>query len=188
MPVAIPSKLTDLELLDMAKDGDDQAFKQLVERYEGKVAGTVKGMLGDRMEAEDVGQEVFIRFYKSMHKFKGESQLGTYLTRIAINLSLNAIKKEKRGKWISLFQQESREVYQLKEGGISQDQRDTQQFLHYALSKIDERYRAVLVLRFIDGYSTQETADILQIPSGTVLSRLARAQKKLKETLKGWEI
>lgn len=187
MPVAIPSKLTDMELLAMARDGDNQAFRQLVDRYEAKVAGTVKGMLGDRMEAEDVGQEVFIRFYRSIGQFKGEAKLGTYLTRIAINLSINALKKEKLARWVSLFQKESREAYQLQDSGLSQDQRDTQQFFYQALSKIDERYRSVLVLRFIDGYSTQETADILKIPTGTVLSRLARAQKKLKETIGRWE-
>ena len=88
--------VSDDQLLEEARKGDNAAFQQIVERYESLVAGTVVGMLGNTQEAEDVAQEVFIRFYKSMQQFRGDSALGTYLTRIAINLSLNALKKQKR--------------------------------------------------------------------------------------------
>ena len=90
---------TDVECIACAKTGDDQAFRQLVERYEGQVAATVVGMLGAGAEAEDVGQDVFIRFYESLDKFRGDSAVGTYLTRIAINLSLNAVERRKRMRW-----------------------------------------------------------------------------------------
>src|SRR5882672_9233088 len=90
----------DEALIARSRNGDMSAFKMLVERYEGKVAGVIKPMLGDVPQAVDVGQEVFIRFYESLDKFKGESSLGTYLIRIAINLSLNEIKKIKRNKMI----------------------------------------------------------------------------------------
>src|SRR5258708_38429124 len=92
----------DEELIAGARNGDMAAFKILVERHEGKVAGIIKPMLGNVPQAEDVGQEVFIRFYESLGKFKGESSLGTYLIRIAINLSLNEIKRMKRRD--SIFQ------------------------------------------------------------------------------------
>lgn len=88
----------DEELIKESRNGNMLAFKVLVERYESKVAGVVKSMLGDTPEASDVGQEVFIRFYESLEKFKGESLLGTYLIRIAINLSLNELKRIKRRK------------------------------------------------------------------------------------------
>ncbi len=80
----------DRSLVDRAQSGDEQAFRILVERYEGAVAATVIGMLGHG--AGDVGQEVFVRFYRSLSRFRGEAAVKTYLTRIAINQSLNALK------------------------------------------------------------------------------------------------
>ena len=87
---------SDENLVNASKNGDMAAFKELVDRHEGKVAGVVKSMLGDTTEAMDVGQEAFIRFYEALDKFKGESAVSTYLIRIAINLSLNEIKRRKR--------------------------------------------------------------------------------------------
>ncbi len=87
--------MTENELLEHARQGDHRAFKSLVECFEQPIATVVKGILGDCAEAEDVGQEVFIRFYKSMHQFNGKSTLKTYLTCIAINCSLNELKKKK---------------------------------------------------------------------------------------------
>ena len=75
------------KLLERARQGDERAFRQLVERYEGLVAATVIGMLGPGPDAEDVGQETFIRFNRALKSFRGDSSVGTYLTRIAINQS-----------------------------------------------------------------------------------------------------
>ena len=80
-------------MLKNARNGDNNAFKEIVKKYENQVAATVIGMLGYCTEAEDIGQETFIRFYKALHKFRGESSIGTYLTRIAINLSLEFASK-----------------------------------------------------------------------------------------------
>ena len=88
------SQRTDQELLDSARRGDASAFRSLVERYEGQVASTVIGMLGFGPEADDVGQETFIRFFKAMENFRGDSSLSTYLTRIAINQSLKATEEK----------------------------------------------------------------------------------------------
>ncbi|HHG85142.1 MAG TPA: sigma-70 family RNA polymerase sigma factor [Bacteroidetes bacterium] len=87
---------TDTELIALAQEGNSPAFREIVNRHQGKVAGVIYGMLGQGMEAEDVGQETFIRFYRSLGDFRGAASLGTYLTRIAINLSLNALKQRKR--------------------------------------------------------------------------------------------
>ena len=84
----------DLELVERARAGDDGAFRVLVERYESQVAGTVVGMLGRCPEADDVGQETFIRFYKGLAGYKATASVGTYITRIAINLSLNELKRD----------------------------------------------------------------------------------------------
>ena len=92
---------SDEELLRSARAGDEEAFRSLVERYEHKVAATVIGMLGPGDEADDVGQETFIRFYRAMGNYRGEARLGTYITRIAINLSLKALKR--RRTWVKRF-------------------------------------------------------------------------------------
>ncbi len=167
----------------MARKGDHRAFAGIVERYKGMVANVVKGMLGDVPEADDVGQEVFIRFYHSLERFRGESALGTYLTRIAINLSLNALKRRKRT--LSLHNEDGEEQRwpEVSDEGRPMERREARELVEKALRQLDEGYRAVVVLRLIEGYSTKETAEILGIPLGTVLSRLARAQKKMKETL-----
>jgi RNA polymerase sigma-70 factor, ECF subfamily len=168
---------TDEDLVNKSRNGDDLAFKALVNRHERRVAGVVQSMLGATPEAEDVGQEVFVRFYQSMDKFKGESALSTYLIRIAINLSLNEIKKRKRQRFLFAREEEGMRVK------IPDDKSDVKEIVNFELSRLDPDFQSVVTLRMIEGYSTEETAEILKIPLGTVLSRLSRAQKKLKAVL-----
>lgn len=174
--------LTDERLITAARQGDNQAFKGLVRRYESRVAATAIGMLGKCPEAEDVGQETFIRFYKSLKRFRGESSVGTYLTRIAINLSLNELRRRKRRSFI-FFHKPLEEVYDIANARASNQDVEDRELVQQAIQKLDLKFRSVVVLRLIDGYSTEETAQILNVPVGTVLSRLSRAQKKLKELL-----
>lgn len=168
---------TDEALVARSRNGDESAFKQLVIRHEGRVAGVVQSMLGAGPEAEDVGQEVFVRFYQALDKFKGESALSTYLTRIAINLSLNEIKRRKRKNFLFTRVEEGRSVK------TPDDKSDMKEIVTYELNRLDVDFQSVVTLRMIEGYSTEETAEILGIPLGTVLSRLSRAQKKLKLVL-----
>lgn len=161
-------------LVSKSREGDLTAFKELIQRHEGRVAGVTRSMLGPTAEAEDVGQEVFIRFYEALKNFRGESTVATYLTRIAINLSLNEIKRRKR-RW-SVFGSD-------EEGdhvAAAEDKMDLREMLSLELNKLEPDFRAVVTLRLIEGYTTEETAKILEVPLGTVLSRLARAQQKLR--------
>lgn len=175
----------DRVLIDRARAGDERAFRELVERHEARVAATVIGMLGPGDEAEDVGQETFIRLHRSLDRFRGDSSLGTYLTRIAINLSLTALKKRKRRLSRFLSQDDTRQVPE-----ASWDPRDEHERaedvrrVRRAVARLAPNHRAVVVLRMIDGYSTRETSEILGIPAGTVMSRLARAMERLEQDLK----
>lgn len=171
-----------MDLVLKSVSGDQAAFSMIVQRHKSKIAATVFGMLGESMEAEDIGHEVFIRFYNSMKNFKGESSLSTYLTRIAINLSLNELKRRKRNIFKSLIN--------LTPAEISNDisiknlcNYEDKEIIDRCMSKLSTKLRSVVVLRLIDQYSTEETAEILNLPMGTVLSRLARGQKLLKELL-----
>jgi RNA polymerase sigma-70 factor (ECF subfamily) len=167
-------------LVQQALSGNQLAFERIVKQFEPAVARTTMGMLNNLADAEDVAQETFIRFYHSMKQYKGEAALGTYLTRIAINLSLNALKKRSKRRWLP---------FDNKTDGLMADEdhlkgKEDKEVVDWALKKLDSDFRSVIVVRLIQGYSTKETAEILGIPQGTVLSRLSRAQQKLKELLK----
>lgn len=181
---------SDIELIEAIREGDHDLYRIIVNRYQQQVARTVIGMMGHGDEADDVGQEVFIRFYKSLDKFRGDSALSTYLTRIAINLSLNALNKKKRSRIFKLFShndedgQQADKLENIANYDNEHEARDTQELVQLALSRLDVKFRSIIVLRMLEGFTTKETAETLNIPLGTVLSRLARAQEKLKQELK----
>jgi RNA polymerase sigma-70 factor, ECF subfamily len=170
----------DKELIQRTVSGDLTAFTQLVKKYEKPVAATVISMLGFCSEADDVGQEVFISFYRNIGKFRYESGVKTYLIRIAINLSLNELKRRKR---LNSRFTDYKNITNVM-AGDEQKEFDNQEVIQLAISKLDKKMKPVVVLRLIEGYSTKETAEILDIPEGTVLSRLARAQEILRDLLK----
>lgn len=179
--------LTDEALVDAAREGGEEAFRELVVRYEGRVASVVIRMLGNTPEAEDVGQETFIRFYRGLRRFRGQAAVGTYLTRIAINLSLNEIKKRRRRSIFVPFTPVGKEndapEPEFEDPRASAEYDDTVDRIQGALNKLKPEFRSVIVLRLMEGYSTKETAEILGLPVGTVLSRLRRSQEKLKRIL-----
>jgi len=176
---------TDDALVARVREGEERAFRQIVERYEGAVASTVVGMLGRGAEADDVGQEVFIRLYENLHQFRGEASLKTYLTRIAINQSLKALRRQKR--WWHRFTSRDDPTQTVREPPVNEEsvveERDRAGLVRAALQHLSADHRAVVVLRLLNGYSTAETAEMLDIPEGTVMSRLYRATNRLEELL-----
>jgi RNA polymerase sigma-70 factor (ECF subfamily) len=176
---------SDAELLSLARTGDERAFGALVDRYEPAVAATVIGMLGRGDEAEDVGQETFIRFHRALHNFRGESSLKTYLVHIAMNLSINALRRRRRT--LLRFVDEDGVAEAAPEPRVGPagelDADELQAVVQAAVARLGEKHRAVVVLRLFHDYSTRETARILGVPEGTVLSRLSRAMKELEAQL-----
>ena len=172
---------SDERLIAEVKNGNSGYFRHIVSRYQSRVAATVVGMLGRGASAEDVGQETFIRLYQNLQNFRGDSSLGTYLTRIAINLSLNELKRQKRRHFFSIGNGYDEDGIDLP--AEEKHYSDTKDHIYRALGRLDAKYRAVVTLRLINGYSTRETAEILDVPEGTVLSRLARGQEKLRKIL-----
>ncbi len=181
-----PESVPDRVLIDRARAGDEGAFRDLVERYEPRVAATVIGMLGAGEEAEDVGQETFIRLYRSLDRFRGDSSLGTYLTRIAINLSLTALKKRKRriSRFVSRDETERDRPEASWDPRGELERKDDIRRVREAVARLAPNHKTVVVLRMIDGYSTREAAEILGVPVGTVMSRLARAMERLEKEMK----
>lgn len=175
-----PAAPTDEELLELARRGDQRAFGRIVERYEPAVAAVVTGMLGRGAEAEDVGQETFIRLYQRLHQFRGEAHLRTYITRIAINQALKALRR--RQSWRARFFAADDALVEALPAPPPPDA-DQAAWVQQALAHLSPDHRAVVVLRLMEGYSTNETAALLGIPPGTVMSRLTRALARLEPLL-----
>ena len=171
------------ELLKSSLEGDKNAFGEIVKRYQGMVARTVKGMLGDSVFSEDIGQEVFIKLYYSLPEFRGEAKLSTYIQKIAVNLTLNEIKRRKR--FFSMFSQKGNsEMHEFEIADQDDAERkDAREIVGKALMKMEPKFRIILTMRMLQGYSTKETAEMLDMPLGTVLSRLSRAQEQLRGIL-----
>jgi RNA polymerase sigma-70 factor (ECF subfamily) len=171
------------ELIRASIEGDRIAFGKIVNRYRKMVARTVKGMLGDSVYAEDIGQEVFIKLYHSLSEFRGEAKLSTYIQKIAVNLTLNEIKRRKR--FFSMFSQKGNDEiheYEIADSE-NEERRDAKEIVNRALMSLEPRFRIIVAMRMLQGYSTKETAEILDLPLGTVLSRLSRAQEQMKDIL-----
>jgi RNA polymerase sigma-70 factor (ECF subfamily) len=172
----------DRALVEDARKGDRNAFMELVNRYESRVAATVIGMLGPGPEAEDIGQDVFVRFFQALNGFRGESSVGTYLVRIAINLCFDEIRRRKRQRALFAPAGEDRLEALTKDAG-AEARIEVVRLVRQGLGRLEPKFRAVIVLRLVDGFSSRETAAILGLPLGTVCSRLARGQKMLKKVL-----
>jgi RNA polymerase sigma-70 factor (ECF subfamily) len=172
------------ELVRASLDGDKQAFGEIVIRYQNMVARTVKSMLGDSVFSEDIGQDVFIKLFYSLSEFRGEAKLSTYIQKIAVNFTLNEIKRRKR--FFSTFSQKgNNEMYEFEVADYeTEEKKDASELVGKALGNLDPKFRIIVAMRMLQGYSTKETAEILDLPLGTVLSRLSRAQEQMKNILR----
>jgi RNA polymerase sigma-70 factor, ECF subfamily len=172
------------ELVKASLDGDKQAFSEIVIRYQNMVARTVKSMLGDSVFSEDIGQDVFIKLFYSLSEFRGEAKLSTYIQKIAVNLTLNEIKRRKR--FFSTFSQKgNNEMYEFEVADYdSEEKKEASELVSKALMGLDPKFRIIVAMRMLQGYSTKETAEILDLPLGTVLSRLSRGQEQMKNILR----
>lgn len=177
------NKLSDNDLITAVLRGETQAFAAIVRRYERSIAATIIGMLGRSEDVEEIGQQVFVKFYNALPTFRGDAAVKTYLTRIAINLSLNELKRRKRR--FSLFRP-IEDAVELRSDHADAQSESTgdQELIEQALKRLPTGMREVVVLRLVNGYSTEETATMLNIPEGTVLSRLSLARKQLQILLK----
>lgn len=173
----------DAALVARAKRGDDDAFRTLVERHQAAVARTVFGMLGAGDDADDVGQETFVRFHQALYSFRGDSSVRTYLVRIAMSTALNALRSQKRRELRFVSDESALDAAVDPTASVVVSDESRAARIRDALDRLNPEHRAVVVLRLLEERSTKETAEILQIPEGTVLSRLSRAVTQLRVTL-----
>ncbi len=176
------AKTSDAVLVDLARRGDKLAFRLIVDRHQAALARTIVGMIGDRGSVDDVLQDVFIQFHKALDSFRGDASAKTFLSRIAVNKSLDLLRRRKR--WHKRFlSRDETPILEVSAEVDHADRNDRKRLIWTAIDSLPDAQRSVVVLRMIDGYSTEETAELLSIEYGTVLSRLSRGLAKLRQTL-----
>ena len=177
----------DAEVIAAVIAGDIDAFGVLVRRYEPTVAATVIGMMGPGDEAEEVGHETMIKLFRSLDQFNGEAKLSTYLIRIAMNASLDALRRRQRNLrrfWKPAPTDDGEQwEEQIPCDRDHAREFETRQAVMFALNRLAPKLRTVAILRLMHGLSVNEVADTLQVPAGTVLSRLSRAKRQLADVL-----
>jgi RNA polymerase sigma-70 factor, ECF subfamily len=185
--VRMPPKVTDRELVDRARQGDAGAFGQLVRRHQQRIHRLAAHLLRDRAEAEDVAQETFIRAYRALARFDGRSEPYTWLYRIAVNLSLNALRSRKSQRTTAQSDDPRLEalVSEKQSGAADPPEDAARRQLYAALAEgidgLSETLRTTLILVCIDGRSHEEASAILGAPEGTIAWRVHEARRKLKE-------
>lgn len=184
-PVVETVEIADGELVGRAAGGDRVAFAELVRRHQGKVRGLLLRLCSDRTLADDLAQEVFLRAYRALCGFEGRSSFGTWLYRISYNAYLNHHTRVRR--WSALPTGYDAEA-QAPEDALSPPRSDLRRDLEAAIASLPERYRAVVVLYYLQDVSYPEIAEILEVPLGTVKTHLHRAKRLLRGTLHGWDL
>jgi len=162
------------ELIRRSKGGSREAFGQLVSRYQVPVYRVVRGILGSPSESEDVAQEVFLKGYANLAKFRGESGFFTWLYRIAVNEALRARKRR------TFANADALPEVVAPPPAPSEEDAPTLATLEKLLRKLSDEFRSIVVLRDVEGLSYSEIAETLEIPIGTVESRLFRARQELR--------
>jgi RNA polymerase sigma-70 factor (ECF subfamily) len=175
----------DAQLINDSLAGDQAAFGQLVQKYQGRLFNTMLHVAGSHEEAEDVCQEAFVQAFVKLASFQGRSVFYTWLYRIAFNVSVS--RRRRKRVELSIDQHRERTGDEPEDGGEHpEDQllRDEQvQQVRGAIGALNDEYRAILVLREMEGCCYETIAEILELPLGTVRSRLHRARLQLRDQL-----
>lgn len=164
-------------LLAACRAGDERAFTELVRRYRARAVNLSYQMLHDADEAEDVAQEAFLQVFAQLRHFRGDAAFGTWLYRIVVNLCLARQRKSAR---------RGEEVRDLEMNGAHETmaQAETKWTVEHVLRRLPEKLRGALVLRELHGLDYREIAEVLNVPIGTVRSRLNLARQAF---IKEWE-
>ena len=183
---------SDDDLVRRFKGGDQQAFSELVRRYQDRVFTLCLRWLSDRQAAEDMAQEVFLALYRSLPDFRGDAKLSTWIFRVTVNHCKNRRlyrhrRAHDRHEPLEGNNADDGPARQFADEGPGTDhalhRSEAEQVLSEALSKLDDNHRSILVLRDIEDLPYEEISEILSLPRGTVKSRLHRARAELARIL-----
>jgi RNA polymerase sigma-70 factor (ECF subfamily) len=198
-PIIDPMQQQAQRLMRLAQQGDRLAFGQIVTLYQDRLYNATLRLVGDVEEARELTQEAFTRALVKLDEFRGDSQPYTWLFRIAVNLSISRLRKVQRHRVFSLdgnghdpgngqssraSEMANRRAGQTPQPLEEMERQERNQQVLAALGRLDTEYRAVLVMRDIEGFDYQQMASVLELPLGTLKSRLFRARLALRDELK----
>ncbi len=177
-------------LVEELKLGEEGAFRQLVDEYQDKIYNTCLSFVKNEADADDLTQEVFIEIYNSIHKFRSESKLSTWIYRIAVNKSLEHLRKMKRKKrsgfrhWFGSEENEPElQVPDFEHPGIVTENREKASILFSAIEKLPEKQRIAFTLHKVEDLSYEQIADVMQKSLSSIESLMHRAKDNLKKHL-----
>jgi len=188
----------DNELVSRCLQGDSTAFNHIVDKYQQRIYNIAFRMTNNHDDALDLAQESFIRIYRALASYKGESAFSTWIHRIASNVCLDELRKKKRQPLVALSTDATMSgeegEYSIEFAAGDEDtpeqhllRNEVRREIALALSQVSPEHRIVLVLRDIQGYSYEEMAEIIGVNVGTIKSRLNRARIALREVLRAAE-
>jgi RNA polymerase sigma-70 factor, ECF subfamily len=175
----------DAELIDEALAGATGAFGQLVLKYQDRLFNTITHVVGSLDEAQDVVQDAFVQAFLKLESFEREAAFYTWLYRIAFNLAVSRRRRQRPTLSVDQTKESSGEEPRSRHPGPSEglERQERAQQVQAALATLTEEHRSILVLREIDGCCYETIAEILDLPVGTVRSRLHRARMQLRDQL-----
>ncbi|OHE71501.1 MAG: RNA polymerase subunit sigma-24 [Verrucomicrobia bacterium GWC2_42_7] len=192
--VIVPERSEDFALVERVRAGDVAAFDQLVVKYRERLFSVVYNITSNKEDASDIAQDAFIRAFRSIHRFKGNSAFYTWIYRIAVNTAINFLRKNRLRRFFSL-ETLTEEVSHNELGNILASKmtsdkptflKELQEKLNEALQSLSPKHRTVIVLFEVEGLSHQEIAVIMKCSEGTVRSRLHYAKSELQSKLKDY--
>jgi RNA polymerase sigma-70 factor (ECF subfamily) len=183
--------LSDEQLIERIRQGDATAFQALVEKYQKKLYAVAYGLLGNREDALDGVQEAFVKAYRSLDRFKGESSFYTWLYRITVNAAIDIGRKQGRRDEVEFLEEvepeEEKGDYPVASAGKNPSEqlmrKELGDLIEDAIQQLPEEQRTAVVFREIEGLSYKEIAKLMRCSEGTVMSRIHYGRKKLQEIL-----
>lgn len=185
--VSLPVDQDDALLVSACKNGDQEAFSQLVQRYQRRIFNLVFRMLQNYDEACEITQETFLAAWQGLPAFRGEARFTTWLYRIAYNCSLKQLEARKRDQVLQAALQSEQTLEGQDHRSTHLAQLDRQEMVQEQLSHLPPKYRIVLILRHLQDMTYEEMAEVLTMPIGTIKTHLFRARNLLKERLQAFE-
>lgn len=177
-------------LILKAQSGQKSAFNQLIIRHDQRILQIIYAIMGNLADAQDVYQETFLKAFLKIQSFRFESEFGTWLTRIAINIALNERRKKKLKQWFSLNSANQGEIQLNDNDFLTVDNpevevinRELVQLIQSAMRKLSAQQKAIFILKHFQGYKIKEIAETLNCTEGTVKNQLFRAIRKLNKKL-----
>jgi RNA polymerase sigma-70 factor, ECF subfamily len=178
-------KVADLELIRRFKKGDENAFSSIVLKYQERLLRTAQTILGNEEEAKDISQETFVKAYFNLKKFRGDSNLYTWLYRILYNLCISSLRRKKIIPFLSLAENDDSKYFvsKLPDPIQETERREFHAAVTEALNSLPVRQRTVFVMKQIDGLKHNEIANIMGITEGAVKASYFHAVRKLRNLL-----